>query len=255
MQRNSSAILIIALLLAGCDLFGKGGDDPPANTYEVRILDSDGAVAASKTLSDPVLVDLAEVSSSLDVSLEANWIDYEGRDPSNYDPTDLLLAFYVDEDGGLALLPSVSGGGGFGCGFPGDEVLEDFDGVIYATSLQSIHPSAMTELPFRAKWVDCENDYDDVSSEFADTVDIQPATSIIPEAGTHTLSGVTATGGLRIEVEGQSTNAPVHPVVAYHDGGHWYARLLEREEGDTFSGVVFSEGDVLHLVLLSAFAE
>ncbi len=191
----------------------------------------------------------------MEAAFEANRLTYEGRDQAPYDPSDLLLTFYLDEDGGLALLPSVSGGGGFGCGFAGADVVEDFDGVIYATSLESIHPSTFTELPFRAEWVDCENDYEDVSSEFADTVAIDPATSIIPDERTHTISDLAATGFHSVEVEWDSANNPARPVVVYYDGNHWYATMLEREDDAMFSGVVLSERNTLHLVLIGDPAE
>lgn len=74
-----------AILLAGCDLMGKSGDDPQADTHGVRILTSDGTIIHSETLVDPPLVDLPEVSSSLEAAFEANWLTYEGRDQAPYD--------------------------------------------------------------------------------------------------------------------------------------------------------------------------
>lgn len=95
MKLIASAILIGGVLLAGCDLLGKSGDDLQADTYDVRILTSEGTIIHSETLVDPPLVDLPEVSSSMEAAFEANWLTYEGRDQATYDPSDLLLTFYL----------------------------------------------------------------------------------------------------------------------------------------------------------------
>lgn len=254
---RAAVIALTCLHVLGCDSVSESDEA----AFELRITGIDtGELIETALLSDSMVVNVAELSTGNEATFRANSLRYEGRHDMPYDGRDVLLNLYVDRDGDIALLPSVSGGGSFQCGFPGQDVLEEFSGRIYAFTAAPTRRNDVqrSTLPYRASRIDCVSG-SAMDAEYVDTLRIDPSIGVIPWNRLHTV-GELSEMRLRVDLEPTGYEGRVLPIVLSRnvrvDDWSWYITLLEpsAERQNLYSASVLNDGTRIHVVLLTASA-